>query len=140
MPHQDFDALRRELEREHDPFTFALFGETYTTVTSPSIGDTLDLHAAPEYVGDTEEEAVLALCRFIRRMLDKDDQPRWDQALYQLRSEHGPLIMAIGAQLAEVYLNRPTGPPEESSSGRPGTGQSSSPQPASADGGRASTP
>jgi hypothetical protein len=124
--HRDYDALRAEIEREHSPLTFTLFGHTYTTVTAPRLGDTFDLMDAPEPVGETEQEAVRALARFIRKMLVPEDRPRWDEALYRLGPEHGELVVRIATDMAEQYLARPTEPPSGSSSGRDGTGENSS--------------
>lgn len=124
--HRDYDALRAEIERQHDPLTFTLFGHKFTTVTAPRLGDVFDLLDAPEPVGETEQEAVRALARFIRKMLIPEDRPHWDEALYRLGPEHAELIVRVGTDLAEQYLARPTEPPDESSSGRPGTGESSS--------------
>lgn len=140
MPHKDFDALRRDLEREHDPLTFTLCGELFTTVTSPRLGDTFDLMDAPEPLGETEEQAVRALCRFIRKMLRDEDRPRWDGVLFKLGPEHGRLIVEIGLELVEQYTNRPTVPPSESSDGRPSTGERSSGQPDEKPSTAASTP
>jgi hypothetical protein len=130
----DYDAARAEMERATDPLRFILCGHTFTTVAAPRLGDTFELMDAPEPVGDTEEEAVRALSRFIRRSLIEVDRPKWDEVLYQLGPEHGPLIIRIGTDLAEQYLARPTEPPSESSSGRSSGGRTSkrtgSPEPA----------
>lgn len=139
MPHQDYDALRAEQRREHDPLTFTLFGHLYTCAPAPSLGDTFELMDAPEPM-DNEAEALRALCRYIRRMVVPTDQAHWDQATYKLDIDDLPLLMAISVDLLEQYANRPTVPPSESSDGRPGTGPSANEQPAETTGGAASTP
>lgn len=127
MPHRDFDAMRAELTREHEPTTFALLGHTFTCVLAPRLADTFDLMDAPEPVGANEAEGVRALCRFIRRLLIAEDRPRWDAALRELGPEDGAVIVELATWLVQEFVQRPFGPPSSSSDGPPGTGTTSKP-------------
>lgn len=125
MAHRDFDALRAETQREFDPITFTLFGQTFTCVNSPRLADTFDLMDAPEITPQNEAQAVRHLARYIRKMLIPEDQSRWDQALQALGMEDAHVVIELGTFLAQEYSRRPFGQPSSSSDGPSGTGTKS---------------
>lgn len=141
--HRDFDAARRAYTATAgglaDPVTFALAGETFTCLPDPTLGDTFDLADAPDIDVETWDsgnrvhmDLVRTLSAFIRRMLPPDDRPRYEAALYRVPVTHMPVIIDIAGYITEQVVNRPTVPPDDSSSGRPPTGDDSNSEPGGA--------
>jgi len=130
VPHRSFDAARRAYEAQRDPVTFDYGGETFTVVPDPTLGDTFELMDAPEITPETEQQAVRALVKFVRRMLPPEDRARFDQAHYRIPSTEGPVIIEMAAWIAEQVTTRPTVPPASSSGGRRTTGPRSTTRPA----------
>lgn len=126
MPHQTFGAVRLAAEREPVTFDFGLYGEeTFTVMPTPSLGDTFDLADAPEPTPQNELESARVIARFIRRMLQPEDRPRFDAALYRIPSTHVGIIIDCGVWIAGQVTGRPTRPAPTSSSGRQATGSRS---------------
>lgn len=127
MPHQSFGAVRAAAEREPTTFDFGLYGEeTFTVVPEPSLGDTFDLHDAPEPTPTTIVAAARAVARFIRRMLVESDRARFDQALYRIPSSEAHVIIEAGEYITRAVLGFPSEPAATSSDGRQATGRTSS--------------
>lgn len=126
MPHQSFGAVRQGAQREPITFDFGLFGEeTFTVVPDPSLGDTFDLHDAPEPDPKNPLEAVRVLGRFIRRMLPPEDRPRFDAALYRIPSSHSHLIIDCAQWITRQTVPFASAPAESFSGGRRSTGTTS---------------
>lgn len=126
----DFDAARRERQGHQpkpDPVRFLLGGETFTLLDAIPLGATLDLHDAPEPSPSTLNEAVVALVRFIDRVLIDEDRERFKELL---RRRNDPIdgwdIIELGDRIARHFTNRPTVPSSDSSAGRPPDGETSS--------------
>lgn len=127
MPHQSFGTVRTGVEREPITFDFGLYGEeTFTVIPDPSLGDTFDLHDAPEPTPTNALESSRVLARFVRRMLDPADRPRFDQALYRIPASRPDIVMECAAWIATQVTGFPTLPPTTSSRGRQPNGRSSS--------------
>lgn len=126
MPHQSFGAVRQGVEREPITFDFGLYGEeTFTVVPDPSLGDTFDLHDAPEPTPDNMLTSARIVARFIRRMLAPDDRQRFDLALYRIPASECHIIIDC-AQWIALQISPFESPPAGSSSGgRRTTGTSS---------------
>lgn len=121
--HVDFDAARAAWARQESPLTFTVCEQTFTCVTTPSLGDAFDLMDAPEpVVTDINSQGIRAICGFIRRCLVPDSRPDWDALLYRPDALEAADIVYIGAQLAEQYAGRPFKPSGSSSPGRRSTG------------------
>jgi hypothetical protein len=128
MPHRDFDAARAERERQVEPVTFTLGGETFQCV-APSVGDALDLADAPEPESSLIG-SVKAIAKFIDKILIPADRGRFKKLLRKMDTPHGPVnsydLIEVGMWLAEEYAGRPTEPSTDSSGGRATTGDTSS--------------
>lgn len=125
----DFDAARRERQAHTprpEPVRFLLGGETFTLLDAIPLGATLDLHDAPEPTPETLNEAVVALVRFVDRVLVDEDRERFKELL---RRRNDPIdgwdIIELGDRIARHFANRPTVPSSDSSAGRPPDGESS---------------
>lgn len=121
--HRDFDAGRREIER--DPVTFSLAGETFTITPTPSLGDVFELADAPDVAPEEFDPAsavsltlVRTLKRFIRSMIEPDDRPRFDAAMFRVGSHEGWLFVEIASWIAEQVTGFPTSPSAGLSGGR----------------------
>ena len=126
MPHRSFGAVRAGVEREPITFDFGLYDEeTFTVVPDPSLGDTFDLADAPEPTPDNLLDTARVLARFIRRMLDPADRPRFDAALYRIPAPQMHVVVDCAAYIAEHVTTFPTEPPANSSRGRRTAGTSS---------------
>lgn len=126
----DFDAARRERQAasgQAEPVRFLLGGEIFTIIDRIPLGDTIDLIEAPDPTPETMNEAVVALTRFIDRVLIDADRPRF-AALLRRREDpiDGWDIVEVGERLARHYMDRPTVPSGGSSSGRAHDGETSS--------------
>lgn len=133
MAHRSFGAVRRAAEREPITFDFGRYGEeTFAVVPDPSLGDTFELHDAPEPTPTNMLETSRILARFIRRMLSPEDRPRFDAALYRIPSTEVQIIIDCAAYITEQVSGFPTRPPTDSSAGRRRTGSSSKRKPAGA--------
>ena len=131
MPHRSFGTVRAGVEREPITFDFGTYGEeTFTLVPDPTLGDTFDLHDAPEPNPTNELESVRILARFIRRMLSVDDRKRFDAALYRIPASQSYLIMECGEWIMAQLVPFPAPPPRISSGGRRSTGTTSKAKPA----------
>jgi hypothetical protein len=126
--HRDFDAARRAHHIDRDPVTFTLGGDTFTVLPDPTLGDTFDLADAPDikpedFDPDGAPDLVLVrvLRDFIRRMLDEDERPRFDRAMYRIPSTEAYVIVECAMWITEQVTGFPTEPPASSSSGRPPT-------------------
>lgn len=127
MPHKSFGAVRQGVERAPITFDFGIYGEeTFTVNPDPSIGDTFDLHDAPEPNATNELESVRVLARFIRRLLKPEDKKRFDEALYRIPStEAAVIIMGCAEYIVQHIVPFALPPAESSSAGRPPTGSDS---------------
>ena len=131
MPHSTFGAVRLTAQREPITFTFGVWGEdVFTVVPEPSLGDCFDLADAPEPVASNMLEAAAVLARFIERMLDVDDRPRFREALKRIPASEAHVIVEAATWITEQVTGFPTGPSKPSSVGRPITGRNSKPKPA----------
>lgn len=127
--HRSFGAVRRAAERKPITFDFGIYGEErFVVVPDPSLGDTFDLHDAPEPTPTNLLETSRILARFIRRMLRPEDRPRFDAALYRIPSTEVQIIIDCATFITEQVTGFPTQPPAGSSAGRPRTGSSSKPK------------
>lgn len=126
MAHRTFGAVRQAAEREPITFDFGIYGEeTFTVVPEPSLGDTFELHDAPEPTPTNMLESARAIARFIRRMLPVEDRARFDVALTRIPASELHVVIECGTWITEQVTGFPTRPPAGSSSGRRGTGSSS---------------
>ena len=131
MAHRTFGAVRLAAEREPITFDFGIYGEeTFTVVPEPSLGDCFDLYDAPEPTPENALEAARVLARFIERMLDPADRPRFQAALKRIPSSEAHVIIESATWIAEQVSGFPTVPPASSSGGRRRTGSSSKRKPA----------
>jgi hypothetical protein len=133
VPHKTFGATRVGTAREPITFDFGLYGEErFTIVPTPSLGDTLDLYDTPEPTPENEFETVRVLVRFIRRMIDPDDVPRFNEALKRIPSDQGHIIIDLATWITEeVAAGFPIEPAPTSSSGQRVNGGGSRRKPAS---------
>lgn len=130
MPHRSFAAARISEEREPITFDFGVFAEErFTVVPDPSLGDVFDLYDLPDIneVTKTMPGVIRTISRFIRRMLDPVDRPRFDQALYRIPSTQMFILVDTAAWIAEQVMPVPSVPPSSSSSGRDSGGKSFKP-------------
>lgn len=134
MPNLDLDAARASYERQIEPFTITLFGETFHVLDEPTMGDMFDMAKVQRDIADVasfnHEDALCVaitegLTKDIRRMLDPDDRARWDQAMYRLPQSQGGVIWTAAIVIVERMTGFPTDPPEGSPSGRDSTGDGS---------------
>lgn len=136
MPFQDFDQARRahQKDEDRDPIRFALAGEVFECLFEPSLGDTLDLHYAPEaplredYDADNQFhiELIAVLDRWIRRALPDDGtRERYDAARYRIPRSEAWVIIDVAHYITEQMTGFPTKPPASSSPGRPVNGRTS---------------
>lgn len=129
VTHRTFDAVRTAVQREPITFDFGIYGEeTFTVVPDPSLGDCFELHDAPEPTPANTLESAKMLARFIRRMLDPDDRPRFDAALFRIPSTEMHVVIDCAEWIAEQVSGFPTRPPAASSAGRQRTGKPSRPK------------
>jgi hypothetical protein len=131
MPSVDFDAMRANIKRREDPYTFKLCGRVFITVPSPTVKAVFDLMDAPEVEpASTNPEAVRACSNFIRRMLATEaDRLNWDAVLDELHTDETAIVIRIAVDLAQQYAFRPTVPSDSSSNGHLGTGSMSNQRP-----------
>lgn len=107
MPARDFDAARSERQRDRDPITFTLGGETFTCVPSLPICFFLD-------VAEVGGPVLLAL--EVETCVVDDQRERFNALLRRTRDPLGEEdVEAVHRWLVETYANRPT----ERSSGSP---------------------
>lgn len=112
MPHRSFGTTRAPVEREPITFDFGLYSEErFTVVPDPSLGDTYDLHDAPDVVPGTEIECSRMLASFIRRMLAPEDRERFNQTLYRIPVTQSHIIIECAEYIAEHVTTFPTVPP-----------------------------
>lgn len=139
MPNLDFDAARRERQRqrEHDPLTFTLGGQTFHVRDDFGLADLWAEHPEPPKTiadGATTERAVLFLnlARSAASFLIPDDLDRWwglfDPATAEIIKGEDLLDVVNG--LNEEISGRPTSPSSDSSDSPPTvTGPTSSSPP-----------
>jgi hypothetical protein len=126
MAHRSFGAVRLAPPRDPITFDLGLYGEDrFTVVPEPSLGDCFDLYDAPEPTPTNMLESARILARFVRRMVDPADQPRFDAALRRIPSTEAHVIVEAATWIAEQVTGFPTTPPGGSSAGRQPTGNSS---------------
>lgn len=130
MAHRSFGTVRATEAREPITFDFGVFGEeTFTVVPTPSLGDTLDLYDAPEPTPANELESVAILVRFLTRMLDPVDRPRFKAALTRIPADHAHVVIECAEWVASQVAPFPAAPSPSSSGGRRNTGTSSKKRP-----------
>jgi hypothetical protein len=124
VPSRDFDVARRAYDDTFEPVSFELAGETFTVLREPTLGDTFELHDAPDIdVEDfdgsdrTHLALVRVLVRFISHMLDQNDRPRFAQALYRIPVSHQGVLIEVATFITEQVVGRPTEPSSTSSAG-----------------------
>lgn len=131
MAHRSFGTVRVAVDRSPVTFDFGVYGEeTFTVIPTPSLGDTLDLYDAPEPTPENELETVRVLVRFIRRLLDPADVPRFNQALHRIPADQAYVVIEAATWIAEQVAGFPPTPAATSSDGQQASGRSSSPRPA----------
>ncbi len=127
--HRDFDALRRERQRQAPTtakdVTFTLGGVTFTCVKTVPSGLIFDIAAAPEY--DVNPlGALVGLRDFIMHIVVPEQREAF---LEMLRGPDDPAdfetLEELARYLSEEYLGRPTVPSSASPDGRLETGPSS---------------
>ncbi len=128
MPRRSFGAARRSAAAERIVFTLGPFFEEFTVVPEPSLGDTLEVYAAPEPSPSNMIESAAILAKFIRRMLVPEDRDRFDRTLYRMTpaSDAAVAIVDCACWITEQVTGFPTVPPGDSSPGRPTSGTISS--------------
>lgn len=127
MTLHDFDAARRERNREREPLQFKLGGETFTCLAVIPAGLGYDLLEI-ELTGD-QLRIGLAYRDFILAVLaTKADRDRFEKVLRQTKNAVEPLdLRDVVVWLAEQYGGRPTQRSSDSSDGPPANGASSKP-------------
>jgi hypothetical protein len=129
MPHRDFDAARAERQREVEPCSFTLGGQTFTCVLAPAVGDAFDLADAPEPETSLIGSAR-AIARFVDKLLIAKDRGRFQKMIRDVDTPSGPVntydLIELGQWLSEEYAGRPSEPSTDSSGGRATTGDTSS--------------
>lgn len=116
MPRRDFDAARRERDRELDPIEFRLGGHDFACLTTIPIGPALGLVTTEESADDS---IAAALVRLIKGALSPDDHPRFDEALSNPAEPVDlGILRDVAGYIAEEYSARPTSPSPASSAGR----------------------
>lgn len=131
MPHQSFGTVRAGVEREPITFDFGLYGEeTFTVIPDPSLGDVFDLYDAPEPTPTNELETVRVLARFIARLLDPADRPRFFTALHRIPSTRADIVIDCATWIAGQLVPFELPPSRNSSTGRRTTGRGSKRKPA----------
>lgn len=128
MPRRSFGAARRTAAAEPIVFTLGPFLEEFTVVPEPSLGDTLEVYAAPEPGPTNMIESAALLAKFIRRMLVPEDRDRFDRTLYRMTpaNEAAVDIVECATWITEQVTGFPTVPPGSSSAGRHTSGTTSS--------------
>jgi hypothetical protein len=131
MAHRSFGAVRLSPGREPISFDFGLYGEErFVVVPEPTLGDCFDLADAPDPTPTNALEAARACSKFIERMLDPADLPRFRAVLHRIPSTEAHVIVEAATFIAEAVTGFPTVPPASSSGGRRATGKSSKSRPA----------
>jgi len=131
MTHRTFGAERLSPTRAPITFDFGIYGEeTFTVVPETMLGDCFDLADVPDPTPTNDLEAARACARFIERMLDLADRPRFKAALYRIPSSESMVIVDCATWIAGQVSGFPTRPPAGSSRGRGPTGRTSKPRPA----------
>lgn len=126
MAHRTFGAVRLTALREPVTFDFGVYGEeVFTLIPEPSLGDCFELYDTPEPEPTNELEAVRACARFIERMLEPNDRPRFKAALTRIPTTESHIVIECAAWITEQVTGFPILPPEDSSSGRQRTGSNS---------------
>jgi hypothetical protein len=130
MAHRTFGSVRLAPKREAITFDFGIYGEeSFTVVPEPSLGDCFDLYDAPEPTPTNALEAARACAKFIERMLDPEDRPRFRETLHRIPSNEAHVIVEAASYIAEQVSGFPTQPSGGSSAGRPSTGKRSKSKP-----------
>jgi hypothetical protein len=132
MPNFDFDAaLRAHRAAQGDddapePVTFHYGGQLFTVLPSPTLGDVIELAYAPEPTPETEEQAAFVALQFVRRLLPREDRPRFDQAHYTIEARKAaPAILELVTWITQQVTGFPTEPPAPSPPSASGPGPDS---------------
>lgn len=91
-----------------EPITFELGGETFTTLTEPMLGDVLTLADAPELDPENTGAAVIAISRFVERMLPLGDRERFRRVLDRIPSSQSGAVVELGGWLVQQISGNPT--------------------------------
>ncbi len=116
----ELDAARRE--RNTEPIGFRVRGQDFHCVPVLGAGVVLEL------VGEDDDDdyLVMALTRFLRRVIVAED---WDRFHALLVAQHDPIdaeeLTDIAGHLCDVYAGRPTERLSTSGGGPRSTGESS---------------
>lgn len=131
MPHRSFGTVRIGAEREPITFDFGLYGEeTFTVVPEPSLGDTFDLADAPEPTPTNVVEVARICARFISRMLEPTDRPRFSDALKRIPATQCHVVIETAEWITSQLTPFLDAPSPSSSGGRRVGGTSSKKRPA----------
>lgn len=126
MAHQSFGTVRVGPERKPITFDFGIYGEeTFTVVPEPSLGDTFDVQDAPEPNPTNILEVSRVLARFIRRMLEPEDRPRFDDALKRIPASQAHIVYECAIWITRQITPFHQPPADTSSVGRSRTGRTS---------------
>lgn len=131
MPHIDFDAARRERQRNRDPLTFTLGDQEFKCHDVLTLSDlwdpTPEVIEAPEHVkaGATTPTAhtFMMIALDIARLLHPSEVDRWWSIFDPKNAEliEPEDLLNVLNKLSEHYTGRPTSPSDDSSNGQQST-------------------